>query len=32
VIYELKQNLKSKQVENLLQKTLVQVKKIETKL
>jgi hypothetical protein len=31
VIYELKQNLKSKQVENLLQKTLVQVKKIETK-
>jgi hypothetical protein len=31
VIYKLKQNLKSKQVENLLQKTLVQVKKIETK-
>ena len=31
MIYEWKQNLKSKQVENLLQKTLVQVKKIETK-
>jgi len=29
MIYELKQNLKNKQVKNLLQKTLVQLKKMK---